>query len=149
MIIVKTENTEMFLKKKLLKPTLFFIGVLFIISSTFAQVSSKSDTVLNSKIAKAILSADANSLSDLFHSQIDMVLPNNSGIYSKVQAKFILKEFFRINKPESFFIINENTNKGSNFILGKLHTDNHHYRVCFLTKGNNEINLIYQIRIEK
>ncbi|MBI9067897.1 MAG: DUF4783 domain-containing protein [Salinivirgaceae bacterium] len=150
MIIVKTENTEMFLKKKKLLQRTFICIIaitLFFINNGYSQ--NQTDSLINKQISKAILDGNANDLSILFHSQVDMVLPQQSGIFSKVQAKFILKEFFKTNIPESFNIITQDANKGSNFIVAKLHTVDQHYRVCFLTKKTLESTLIYQIIIEK
>lgn len=149
MIIVKTENTEMFLKKKLLRRTFFFLGMFIFLIFNETSAQNNQDTVLNSKIVESIINADVDGLSNFFYTQIDLVFPDEFGIYSKRQAKFILKDFFKDNVPESFNIINQNNNKGSNFIVGKLHTASQHYRVCFLTKENKNETLIYQIRIEK
>ena len=138
----------MFLKKKL-GISLFIAVLMLIVFQVSAQNRNATDTVLNNNIVSAVLSSDANNLAKHFHNQIDLVLMDDSGIYSKLQATFILKDFFKTNKAESFHIINEDTNKGSNFIVGKLHTADRQYRVCFLTKESDKKTLIYQVRIEE
>lgn len=148
MLITVKEFTQMFLIKKYRRVVLLVLQIVMVIV-VHGQTPSESDTVFNKQIISAILKSDVNGLAKYFHSQIDLLLLEESGIYSKVQATFILKEFFNDNHPESFNIINENNNKGSNFIVGKLHTHNKQYRVCFLIKQTNDKTLIYQVRIEE
>jgi len=115
-------------------------------SKVIAQVTD--DSTFNQLIVTAINMGDAVGLAELFHKKIDMTLPGQSGIFSKQQAKFILSGFFIENSPESFVIVNENKSSDSNFVVGRLHTHHHHFRVCFLTKLIDNQIFIYQLRIE-
>jgi len=107
------------------------------------------DTTDFKKIEKAIISGETDLLSQFFNIKVDIILPSQSGIYSKLQAHFIIQEFFKKYPPTSFQIINETQNNGSIFTVGKMHTKNQHFRVCYLTKQTNNKILIYQFRIEK
>ncbi len=114
-----------------------------------AKTQTQSDSVFYSLITNAIIEGNADELSALFHSKVDLTLPGQNNIYSKYQAKFILKDFFLKHRPDSFNLVNQNKIDDSSFIVGKLHTAEKHYRVCFLTKTISNVIYIYQIRIEE
>lgn len=126
--------------------------ILLILMLQYTSVSSQyiqRDSIFNKKVEMAIKQGDAEKLSLLFYTKIDLTLINNSGLYSKHQAKFVLTEFFKDNRPDSFNILNESKNMESNFTVGRLHTTHQHFRVCYLTKVINNKLYIYQLRIEK
>ncbi len=125
----------------------WLIALLFIVNFAYSQ--NTTDTTAYQTIKKAFNSGDIQQLSLLFNTKVDITLPNEAGIYSSTQAYYILKEFFKLNHPRSFYIITENYNNGSNLIVGKMRTANENFRVCYLTKYSGNKLLIYQIRIEK
>lgn len=125
---------------------LVFISV-FINFKSVAQVSS--DSSFYSIITEAITTANAELLSGIINSKVDIELPQQSGIYSKNQSRFILQDFFEKNKPESFHLMIKNKQNSSSYYVGKLHTADKHYRLCFLTKKVHNKLYIYQIRIEE
>ncbi len=140
----------MFSNKKVQLYKLFTIWLFAsIIFSGYANAQNTKDTVAYKTIENAFKSGEMQKLSQLFNNKIDVTLPNQTGIYSSTQAYYILKEFFKSNKPRSFYIITENYNNGSNLIVGKMSTANENFRVCYLTKYSENRLLIYQIRIEK
>lgn len=129
------------------------IGVitLILLLNSNNQVYSQtiSDTSFYSIITESITNSNVELLTRIVNKNVDIVLPSLSGIYSRHQSKFILKSFFEGNKPESFHLMTKNRQNNSGYFIGKLHTSNKHYRVCFLTKRNQNRLLIYQIRIEE
>lgn len=141
----------MFANKKthMHKPFLFLY---FIVCFCFISVKSQTEASIDSTtyltISNALNEGKVDIFKDVLYEKTDITLPEQSGIYSKRQAYFILKDFFGKNQPNSFQIINTSFNNGSNFIVGKMHTNNQHYRVCYLTKYTNNNFYIYQIRIE-
>lgn len=140
----------MFSNKKTHPHKLFLIWLfacLFSINSLYSQ--QQTDSISITTIAEALNNGEIEKLANLFNTKVDITLPDQSGIYSCTQAYFILKDFFKKNPPTSFQIINESLNNGSNFIVGKMHTANQHFRVGYLTKYENNKLYIYQFRIEK
>lgn len=107
------------------------------------------DSEFINKITYAFESGNANLLVDLMHNKVDMSLLGESGIYSNQQAKFILSEFFKENKPEQFTILSNDENQDNTYLMGKALINGQFYKVYLLIKViNNEVS-IYQIRIEK
>ncbi len=148
----RTEIKEMFANKKTHLHKLFliwFFAYVFYPSQIYAQNISITDTTIYTTINAALSNGNIDILEPFFNKNIDITLPNNSDIFSNKQALYILKEFFKTNPPTLFQPINQNFNNGSNFIVGKMHTKNQHYRVCYITKYTDNKLLIYQIRIEK
>ncbi len=135
----KTHNHKLFL--------IWLFFTFFLASQGFSQ--AQNDSTIHNSISKALQSGQAKELSELFYEKVDIILPNQSGIYSKSQAFFIIKDFFEKNPPVSFQVINQNFNNGSSFVVGKLHTAKQHFRVCYLTKYSDNLFYIYQFRIEE
>ncbi len=134
---------------RLVKVKIIFCCLLFNISIASLSAQISSDSLFYSIVTDAIIDGNADDLSNLFHSKVELTLPGQNNIYSKQQAKFILKDFFLKDKPTSFNLVTQNKIDDSSFIVGKLHTTKKHYRVCFLTKTINNVIYIYQIRIEE
>lgn len=142
----------MFANKKTLthKPFLFVVlSIIFCAPYCKAQNIAKTDSLTYLSISSALNKGELDIFNKVLNEKTDITLPGKSGIFSKRQAFFILKDFFEKNPPKSFQIINTSINNGSNFIVGKMHTSKQHYRVCYLTKRTNNNLYIYQIRIEK
>lgn len=141
----------MFANKKtnIHKPFLF-IALTFVFCNLLAsaQTNNNTDSITYLTISTALNKGDVKIFNQVLNEKTDITLPYTSGIFSKRQAYYILKDFFENNPPKSFQIINTSVNNGSNFIVGKMHTSNQHYRVCYLTKYTNNNLYIYQIRIE-
>lgn len=137
-------------KNKLKMPKRYLYLVLlclFAISSIDAQVTS--DSSFYRLVQSAISSGDAEMLSTVVFNKVDIVIPGQSGIYSKNQLVFILASFFENNKPKSFTFMNKSKNNTTGYFVGKLYTTDKNFRVWFLTKVENEHLHIYQIRIEE
>jgi len=101
-------------------------------------------------IISAIKAGDAGRISAHFHTAIDLTVPGSAGIYSKNQAQQILKVFFKDHKVTSFEIkFKGNSKDGSNYAIGELKCGLERFRVYFLVKPTNSVNLIHQLQIEK
>lgn len=121
----------------------------FIIATNSTYAAEARDTSFNTVIIESMTNSNADLLISISNNKIDIVLPEQSGIYSKNQAKYILNSFFDKVKPVSFHLLTKSMKSDGGYIIGKLHAENMHYRVCFLTKQNNTGLYIYQIRIEE
>ena len=100
-------------------------------------------------IIKATRNADADELAEYFSSKIELVLPQKSGVFSDVQAKLVLDEFFKNNPVVSFSIIHQGVRENSSFAIGKYQTASMTYRFYFLTKNTDAKTYIHQLRIEE
>jgi len=77
-----------------------------------------------------------------------MVIVDKEGIYNKVQAEMILKDFFSKNPPRKFSLLHQGGKAESKYGIGNLVTSENTYRVYFLLKTTNGKPLIHQFRIE-
>lgn len=104
----------------------------------------------NADINNAIKNGSASSLASFFNSAVEISLPENEGTYSKGQAQMILSTFFGKNRPKSFVVVQEGASaNNSNFVIGTyITTNNKNYRVYYVTKKVNGIDLIQHIEFD-
>lgn len=104
----------------------------------------------NQNINKAIKQGDAVELASFFNNSLELVLPNNEGTYSKVQAQMILSLFFDKNPPRSFSVKQEGSSpNNTNFVIGTyVTTASKTYRVYYVTKKVGNRDLIQHLEFE-
>lgn len=100
-------------------------------------------------ITTATQQGDASELANYFNSKIELILPSKSGVFSKEQAQYLMKDFFENNHPTSFQVIHQGVRDNSSFAIGKYSCSKGQYRLQFLTKNIDNQTLIIQIRIDK
>ena len=124
------------------KNSLAFI-LLFIIATSFTFLDANSD------ITAAIKTGNYKTIAGFFNANVELNLPGNEGIYSKVQAESILKDFFAKNTPRSYTSKNDGqSNEGSQYSIGILETSGGKYRTYFLLKKQADGLKIKEFRIE-
>lgn len=121
--------------------------VLSLLLLNSAQGQSK--TSFPQEITNATQRGDAVELAGYFNNKIELILPAKSGVFSKEQAQFMMKEFFDNNSPTSFQIIHQGMRDNSSFAIGRYSCSKGQYRLQFLTKNIDNQTLIIQIRIDK
>lgn len=118
-----------------MKKSLIFI---FLLSFFFAPSRAFNDRDTTSAFNQVLASFRTGSSKELakhFESAISLNLNGQNGNYSKTQAEFILKEFFRKNPPKEFSILHKGGNgNASLYYVGTYRSENSQYRV--LIKGN-------------
>ena len=94
----------------------------------------------------AINAGDYSSLSDLFSASVDLTIRDTDGIFSKAQAKGVLKSFFENDKPKSFQVKHQgSSNDGTVYAIGLYISNKGSYRVYALFKNAK----IVQLQIEE
>ncbi|MCD6179621.1 MAG: DUF4783 domain-containing protein [Bacteroidales bacterium] len=98
------------------------------------------------QMSEAIRTANYSGLSDLFSSTVDLTIKDTDGIFSKTQAKGVLKSFFENDKPKSFQIKHKgSSNDGTVYAIGLYVSVDKTYRVYALFKNAK----IVQLQIEE
>ncbi len=93
---------------------------------------------------------NSNKLADYFNSNIELVILDDSGVYTKSQSEIIVDDFFSVNKPNGFQIIHEGEQLNSNFVIGRLKSSSGEvFRVYFLMRQLNSEIVITQLKIEE
>lgn len=100
-------------------------------------------------ISSCIKGANTKELSKYFSSTVSMTLVNDEGIYSRVQAEIILRDFFSRNPPTNVKISHRlDSNPNFRYVVLNLETAKDTYRVSYkLTNNDNEFK-VTEFRIE-
>jgi acetylglutamate synthase len=128
-----------------IKYILLFFSI--IAGSLFVNSKTVGDIPVN--IFKSIEAGDVESLSNYFSESIELILVDKEGIYSKTQAKQILKQFFNTNRPKKFNVLHQGGSENAKYAIGTLITTRGKYRLHFLVKIKNNKALIHQLRIQE
>jgi Domain of unknown function (DUF4783) len=112
-------------------------------------ISVIANPITDNTIAKALKSGDATTIAKYFNKSVDLTIPGNEGIYSKIQAKLILKTFFLKNKPSDFKVVHNGDSKNNaHYSIGNLITNKGTYRTYILYKEVSGKITILELRIE-
>ncbi len=129
------------MKNLKLKLALLLFGFFALTTVSFAQIPDE--------IVVSIQNGDDATLASFFNENVELVVLTHDDVYSKSQAKQIVAEFFKSNKPKQFNIIHQGGKDGARYAIGSLVTANGTFRVYFLLKNKNNNAYIHQLRIEK
>ncbi len=124
---------------------LTLVYLMMMLSFTFGQ----SKNSFPQGITAATQQGDATELASYFNNKIELIMPSKSGVFSKEQAQYMMKDFFDNNTPTSFQIIHQGIRDNSSFAIGRYSCSKGQYRLQFLTKNIDNQTLIIQIRIDK
>ncbi|MGB0887311.1 MAG: DUF4783 domain-containing protein [Vicingaceae bacterium] len=120
-----------------------FLGLL-ITTTTFVSAQHISDSLV-----AVLKTGNTTKLANYFEKSIDLSIPENEGVYSKTQAKLVLKKFFLKNKPSDFKIVHSgNSKNNSHYAIGNLKSSNGLYRTYILYKELNKKIIILELKIE-
>ena len=98
----------------------------------------------------AIRSGNSTGLSKYFDENVELTLPDKSDSYSKAQAEFVFRDFFRQHPPAEFSIIHQGSSKGGQpFAIGQYKSGTETYRVFMKIKVNNNQQLLHEISFSK
>jgi hypothetical protein len=104
---------------------------------------------ISDDLSNAIKTGNSQKISMYFGSSVDLSIPNNEGVYSKMQARLILKTFFLKNKPADFKIVHNGDSKNnSHYSIGNLKTNKGSYRIYLLYKVEDNKTKILEMKIE-
>ncbi len=121
----------------------FLINISFIFALLFGSPNISSD------LSAAIKTGNAQKISTYFGTSVDLSIPNNEGVYSKIQAKLILKTFFLKHKPSNFKVVHNGDSKNdSHYSIGNLNTHKGTFRVYILYQEQAGKTLILELKIE-
>lgn len=125
---------------------LVFIGLACL--SSFSSVQQQ----IPDGIFAALKAGNSKELAKFFNANIELVILEKEGVYSKTQAELIVKDFFDKNTPSvtnGFSKLHEGGKDGSRYAIGNLRTDKGNYRVSIFMKSINGSFTIHQLRIEE
>lgn len=102
--------------------TSLIIAIYTAILLTFGNIFS------TDKVPQAIFSAIENGnskkLASYFNQNIDLLVIDKSGVYNKGQAGILIKDFFKVNRPNSFEVIQQTEQINSSFAICTMENEN-------------------------
>ena len=122
--------------------------IILLLFGLFA-LAPKSYSQIPDEIVLSIQNGNVETLATFFNQNVELVVQSHDDVFSKPQAKQIVAEFFKANKPKQFNIIHQGGKDGARYAIGSLVTSNGTFRVYFLLKNKESNSYIHQLRIEK
>ena len=99
-------------------------------------------------IVEAIKEQDEVKLAGYFNTNIEMTVLANEDVYSKAQAREIVKRFFTNHPVDQFQLIHEGGKANSQFAIGEMKSGDDRFRITIFVKSVDQKLLIHQLRIE-
>lgn len=129
------------MKNSKFKFVLLFLGLFAFVSPSFAQIPGE--------VVLSIQNGNDEMLAKYFNQNVELVVQSHDDVFSKSQARQIVAEFFKVNKPKQFSIIHQGGKDGARYAIGSLVTSTGNFRVYFLLKNKEDNSYIHQLKIEK
>ena len=111
-------------------------------------VSAQGDII--SQVKETIKAGSAKELSKYLNQTVDVTLNDGPQSYSKAQAEFVFRDFFKQHPPAEFTLIHQGTSKGGQiFGIGQYKSGSETYRVYMKIKAANNQQLVHEISFAK
>jgi hypothetical protein len=101
-------------------------------------------------IKDVIKAGSAKEMVKFLNQSVDINLEGNVSSYSKTQAEFVLRDFFKKHVPTDFSIVHTGSSKGGlQFAIGRYVSAGDSYNVLMRVKEVSGVNLIHEISFVK
>ena len=131
------------------KSRLFFGLVLtffFVAQTGFSQ--RENDVI--TQVGETIKAGSAKELAKYLNQTVDVMIEEKLESYSKAQAEFVLRDFFKAHPATDFSIIHQGSSKsGQPFAIGLYKSTKETYRVFMKIKSAGNQQLVHEIRFSK
>ena len=116
--------------------TFLLAAILLLTFSPGYVVIAQNDIISN--VRTAIKSGSSKELSQYFGSVVVLNFDGEKSNYSKSQAEFVLKDFFKKYEPVDVEYIHQgDSKKGFKYIMGKYRSENGSFRIYILFKKDD------------
>ena len=130
--------------KNLMNTKVLLIGILFAIC-----LQANAQTIF-APMKDAVKAGDATELAKYLNTSIDLNLEGEVNTYSKVQAEFVLRDFFKKHSPNDFSIVHTGSSKGGlQFAIGKYQSGADNYNVLMRVREVGKAFLIHEMSFTK
>ena len=143
--IFPSANYGIILAMKSLMPSkILLIGLLLLVC-----LQSKAQTIF-APMKEAVKAGDASELAKYLNTSIDLNLEGEVNTYSKAQAEFVLRDFFKKHVPTDFSIVHTGSSKGGlQFAIGKYQSGADNYNVLMRVREVDKVFLIHEMSFTK
>ena len=102
------------------------------------------------QVKEAIKTGISKEIAQYLHPQVDLTINGEMNNYSKTQAEFVLREFFKENPPSSFTIVHQGASKGGlPYAIGQYISNEQTFRVWMRIKNLDSQYLVHEISFIK
>ena len=102
------------------------------------------------QVRETIKAGSSKELSKYLFQTVDVTIEGKVQSYSKAQAEFVFRDFFRQHPPGEFNIIHQGSSKGGQpFAIGQYKSAGETYRVFMKIKSVNRQQLLHEISFSK
>lgn len=125
--------------------------MIFFVLVNFALIheAAAQKTEINN-VRLAMSSGNSKSLTQFFDGIVELKTDNEEGSYSRNQAEFVLRNFFRRNPPEGFEYLHIGSSPGgSRYTIGSYHCKDTTYRVYMKLKVSDDKYIVDTIEFTK
>lgn len=127
----------------------FFSSIVFVVLS-FQAVSVMAQADVINQVKETIQAGSAKELSKYLNQTVDVTLEGTVQSYSKAQAEFVFRDFFKQHPPVEFNIIHQGSSRGGQpFAIGQYKSGAETYRVFMKIKPVNNQQLVHEISFAK
>lgn len=118
--------------------------------SSFLTLRANAQKDVIGQVRETIKAGSAKELAKYLNQNVDVMIDEQMQTYSKAQAEFVLRDFFRAHPPSEFNIIHHGSSKGGQpFAIGLYKSGTETYRVFMKIKNDNGQQLVHEIRFSK
>jgi len=127
----------------------YFMAILWIAAFCLPMALFAQGDVI-SQVKETIKAGSAKELSKFLNQTVDVTLNEGPQSYSKTQAEFVFRDFFKQHPPVEFNIIHQGTSKGGQtFGIGQYKSGSETYRVYMKIKAVETQQLVHEISFAK
>lgn len=117
---------------------LVLTGLWLLFISAGSHTVNAQENVINN-VQTAMKAGSSKELSQYFGSIVELNFDGEKSSYSKSQAEFVLKDFFKKNPPTDFQYIHQGSSKqGFKYAIGKYTIESSSFRIWILFKKDND-----------
>jgi hypothetical protein len=127
---------------------IFSVCVVFLVVAGGFSASAQSDII--GQVKETIKAGSAKELAKYLSQTVDITIEGSVETYSKAQAEFVLRDFFKQHAPSEVSIIHQGSSKGGQpFAILQYKSGADTYRLFMKIKTANSTQLLDDIRFTK
>lgn len=101
-------------------------------------------------VKESIKAGSAKELAKHLNTSVDVTIDGKPETYSRAQAEFVLRDFFKVNPPSEFNIIHQGSSKGGQpFAIGQYKSGDNTFRVWMKIKVSGNQSFVQEISFVK
>ena len=126
------------------------VGRLGVLVFCFALQCAYAQDAIFDPIRDVIKTGSAREMSKHLNQSVEINIEGDVNTYSKAQAEFVFRDFFKKHPATSFTIVHKGASKGGQrFAIGRYVSNNDSYNVLMLVKAAGATYLIHEISFVK